>query len=734
MATINAADAGLATVTQAVTDAGPGGTVILPADDVTWTGTLRITYALTIQGAGTGQTIVRDGLTNSSGAYGARSLIYWSTVASGAHSLSGVSFIGATGTGNNWGKILLDGLTTSMQIFQCVFDQLPDTNISVYGGVYGCIYSNTFTLPVSNIRAVNFFNGNRDGGGSGDAAWTSPTDWGTANFMYFESNTVTKLGSTVYSAHDGWQGCRAVCRYNTYTNVRVTNHGTESSQRQRGARAYEVYENTFISPNNPQSAYIDIRSGSLIAFNNTVTGFVGTMVKLNDYRTTTGFQPWGIADGTKLWDAATGGVHDSGTTTAGGTGSVADTAKAWTTNQWSGYTLRLTRGATSTGGGLRSFSVLGAGWTTNQWSGWEFTRTSDNTKSRVSSNTADTLTLASDFFSITGAAGQDFVLSSAAYISSNTGTTLSLSNNFQGTPFTGLSGFTYEIRKVDWILDGAGRGQCDPFTGSGTVGHQNVNQTQEPVYAWDNTINGSTASISNGGYSTIVLGRDYFNSAKSGYTPYTYPHPLRGALAAPTVLTNPSNQTVTAGDDATFTCAASGNPAPTYQWRKNGSNISGATSASLVIVNAQDANEGTYDCVCTNSEGSATTTGATLTVNAAADTTPPTPNPSTIASVTVNSSTQITVQADIAVDALSSPVQYDHSIGGVYQGYQSSPIRVFTGLTAGTLYSFRVRARDASGNETTESSASTATTTVPTDPPGNPFSFRSNAMLEMGAF
>lgn len=732
MATINAADVERATVAQAIIDAGPGGTVIIPAGDVTWTSGIRVTYALTIQGAGAGQTIIRDAITSGSG-YGSKAIIHWSTVASGAHSLSGISFIRSTGTGDFWGKILLDGLTTSMQIFQCAFDQLDDTCVSVYGGVYGCIYSNTFTLPSTNNRAVNFFNGNRDGGAYGDAAWTSPTDWGTANFMFFESNTVTKLGSTVYSAHDGWYGCRAVCRYNTYTNCRVTNHGTESSQRNRGARAYEVYENTFVSPNNPQSAYIDIRSGSLIAFNNTVTGFVGTMVKLNDYRATTGFQPWGIADGTKLWDAATGGVHDSGTTTAGASNSVSDTAKAWTTNQWAGYTLRLTYGATSTSGALRSFTVLGAGWTANEWAGWEFTRTSDNTKSRVSSNTTDTITLASDFFSITGAASQAFVLSSAAYVVSNTGTTLTLSSNFQGTPFTGRTGFAYEIRKVDWILDGCGRGQCDPFTGSGTVGHQDINQTQEPVYAWNNTINGSTATISNGGYSTIVIGRDYFNAAKSGYTPYTYPHPLRGALSAPTVLTNPSNQTVEAGNIATFTCAASGNPAPTYQWRKNGSNISGATSAALVIANAQEADEGTYDCVCTNSQGSATTTSATLAV-AAADYTPPTPNPSTIDSVTVDSSSQITVVADIAVDAVSPPVEYNHSIDGAYAGWQSSPIKAFTGLTPGTLYSFRVKARDFYGNQTTESTESTATTTTPTDPPGNPFSFRTNAAVVMVAF
>jgi len=117
-----------------------------------------------------------------------------------------------------------------------------------------------------------------------------------------------------------------------------------------------------------------------------------------------------------------------------------------------------------------------------------------------------------------------------------------------------------------------------------------------------------------------------------------------------------------------------------------------------------------------------------------ADTTAPTPNPSTIASVTVNSSSQITVVADTAVDVVSPPVEYNHSIDGTYQGWQSSATKVFTGLTPSTLYSFRVKARDAEGNETTQSSASTATTEAVQATTPNPLAFRSNAMLAMGVF
>ena len=68
-------------------------------------------------------------------------------------------------------------------------------------------------------------------------------------------------------------------------------------------------------------------------------------------------------------------------------------------------------------------------------------------------------------------------------------------------------------------------------------------QTSEPAYAWGNTRqeNGASVVFANYGgcsreWKHIIEGRDYFNgTAKPGYTPYTYPHPLRGETPAPVV-------------------------------------------------------------------------------------------------------------------------------------------------------------------------------------------------------
>src|SRR6266853_2017059 len=55
---------------------------------------------------------------------------------------------------------------------------------------------------------------------------------------------------------------------------------------------------------------------------------------------------------------------------------------------------------------------------------------------------------------------------------------------------------------------------------------------------------------------------------------------VTAAAAAPTITTPPANQTVTAGQTATFTVVAGGTAPLSYQWQKNGVNIAGATAAS----------------------------------------------------------------------------------------------------------------------------------------------------------
>ena len=92
-----------------------------------------------------------------------------------------------------------------------------------------------------------------------------------------------------------------------------------------------------------------------------------------------------------------------------------------------------------------------------------------------------------------------------------------------------------------------------------------------------------------------------------------------GAPIAPSITTQPVNLTVTAGQTATFSVAATGTAPLTYQWQKNAANISGATSASYTTpATASSDNGSTFDVVVSNSAGTITSSSATLTVSAAA--------------------------------------------------------------------------------------------------------------------
>ena len=84
---------------------------------------------------------------------------------------------------------------------------------------------------------------------------------------------------------------------------------------------------------------------------------------------------------------------------------------------------------------------------------------------------------------------------------------------------------------------------------------------------------------------------------------------------APNITSQPANQSASYGQSASFTVAATGIPAPTYQWLQNGSPLSGATSSTLAIANAVRTNGGNYSVVVNNGSGSVTSSVATLTYN-----------------------------------------------------------------------------------------------------------------------
>lgn len=88
--------------------------------------------------------------------------------------------------------------------------------------------------------------------------------------------------------------------------------------------------------------------------------------------------------------------------------------------------------------------------------------------------------------------------------------------------------------------------------------------------------------------------------------------------AAPGILTAPQNATVSEGQAATFSATASGTAPLVYQWRRNGSDISGANATSYTTPAATLADNGArYSLRVSNSVGAQTSADAALTVQAA---------------------------------------------------------------------------------------------------------------------
>jgi len=126
---------------------------------------------------------------------------------------------------------------------------------------------------------------------------------------------------------------------------------------------------------------------------------------------------------------------------------------------------------------------------------------------------------------------------------------------------------------------------------------------------------------------------------------------IKAPVTAPSIATQPTDITVTAGQTASFTVAATGTAPLSYQWKKGDSNltdggsISGATTATLSIISAQSSDAGSYCCYVSNAAGNATSDRATLTVN-----TPPPVN----TAPTRKSGVPAAVTADVAVNGTYS--------------------------------------------------------------------------------
>jgi len=120
-----------------------------------------------------------------------------------------------------------------------------------------------------------------------------------------------------------------------------------------------------------------------------------------------------------------------------------------------------------------------------------------------------------------------------------------------------------------------------------------------------------TNSNANAAWNTVILGSGIGTSAGNCWF-----DGMQVVSGQAYITQDPQSQTLTIGNDGTFTVSAIGDADTLYyQWRRNGANVVGATDPSYTIFNCQTTNAGSFDVIVTNSLSIKTSLVAVLTVN-----------------------------------------------------------------------------------------------------------------------
>jgi hypothetical protein len=442
-----------------------GDTIVIPEGTFSWTSTLRLTKAITLQGQtirnddGTSndKTIVKDDKPDNGASIDLRP--------PGGQRVTGITFIGSRTTMHDQSVISVLG-TTPTRIDHCVFDHLytvPTIAVSDYN--WGIIDHCTKRNPIGNDGIVHFSMGHQSND-HGDTPWTKPAGYGGPEFFFVEDNLS-------YGGMDLTLGSKVVVRHNKFVYANMASHGTgQTFNDGRAARAVEIYNNEWTLQEN-YHALTGSTGGGVVVHDNKIVPLDGGVdgISMQVYRMLYNFKnPFFGADGANAWDynvTESDGTHvdghppylfASGTLTSVTSGTVTDSTKNWSTNQWRGYSIR---------------------------------RPSDGATALISSNTNNTLSI----------------------------------EQWQSQGFA--VGNRYEIHKVIQVLDQPGLGaQVGTMNRNNP---RWMHQATEPCYSWNNRDqNNNLVNFTTGnGGTTIIEGRDYFNkTSMPGYTPYVYPHPL----------------------------------------------------------------------------------------------------------------------------------------------------------------------------------------------------------------
>lgn len=313
--TITAASCNASDVQKAFNSVSASTTTInIPAGTCSWTTQVTLTVpsgstTLSILGAGSlstigggDQTVIIDSYANSNPI-----LVITTAGASSYLRLAGITFEGGSaGTGNDkWnGIVSISGLSQNTRVDHSHFNEttyspaLSSTGIQFSGCLYGVVDHSLFDAHAgtvnNHIKAHNASSCNSDALGVGDQSWAASTGLGSANFLFVENNTFNSG-----AGDDCTIGGRLVWRYNTMNMTAgppsVQTHPTGGGARERGCRAFEIYNNTgSTTAGNYINTFFWLSSGTGVIWGNTLpSGGTGSniygwayIISLNEMRAT----------------------------------------------------------------------------------------------------------------------------------------------------------------------------------------------------------------------------------------------------------------------------------------------------------------------------------------------------------------------------------------------------------------------------------------------------------------
>jgi hypothetical protein len=181
------------------------------------------------------------------------------------------------------------------------------------------------------------------------------------------------------------------------------------------------------------------------------------------------------------------------------------------------------------------------------------------------------------------------------------------------TPATAFQNGQHDVLEISGSTELAGNLSIQLLSGYTPSGVDNFT-----VLAANGGLDGSFANVAFGervisvdGHSSFLVSKVGNSVVLGGYLPVT----------APIITDSIAPSTVVVGDAVVLAVTTSSLAPVTYEWRKNGVTIPGATSSALTLINVVAGDSATYDVNVTNSEG-----GATRSFNVTVKSTPATGN------------------------------------------------------------------------------------------------------------